>query len=75
MIVAENDDKTLWDLQIHAFNQIPSPEKKLCILPDITHMSLYSDPSHLQIAGQEAGQWFRKHLIATHLKAAPATSG
>jgi uncharacterized protein len=75
MIVAENDDKTLWDLQIHAFNQIPSPEKKLCILPDITHMSLYSNPSHLQIAGQEAGQWFRKHLMATHLKAAPATRG
>jgi len=71
MIVAENDDKTLWDLQIRSFNQIPSPEKKLCILPDITHMSLYSNLSHLQIAGQEAGQWFRKHLIATHLKTAP----
>lgn len=74
MIVAENDDKTLWDLEIDAFNQIPNPEKKLRILPDISHMSLYSNPSHLQIAGQEAGQWFRKHLIATHLKVASATS-
>ncbi|MGO4843762.1 alpha/beta hydrolase, partial [Rhizobiaceae sp. 2RAB30] len=29
MIVAEGDDLTLWDLEIGAFNQIPSARKKL----------------------------------------------
>ena len=63
MIVAENDDKTLWDLEIECFHRIPCPEKKLCLLPDISHMSLYSNLSHLQIAGEGAGEWLRRHLV------------
>ncbi len=62
MIVAPNDEKTLWDLEIEQFNRIPSPRKKLSILPDISHMSLYANVSHLQIAGKEAAEWFALHL-------------
>jgi fermentation-respiration switch protein FrsA (DUF1100 family) len=63
MIVAENDDKTLWDLEIDAFNEIPAPNKKLTILPVVTHMSLYTQRSHLEIAGEEAAAWLRQHLL------------
>lgn len=63
MIVAENDEKTLWDLEIEAFNQIPAVRKKLTVLPDVTHMSLYAQRSHLEIAAEEATKWFKEHLI------------
>ncbi|MCC7105791.1 MAG: alpha/beta fold hydrolase [Chloroflexi bacterium] len=63
MVVAANDDKTLWDLEIDVFNQIPAPNKKLAVLPTITHMSLYSRQSHLAIAGQAAAEWLSQHLV------------
>jgi len=63
MIVAEGDEKTLWDLEIDAFNTISAPNKKLIVLPDVTHMSLYSSQSHLEIAGQAAADWFRQNLV------------
>jgi hypothetical protein len=50
MIVAEGDDLTLWDLEIGAFNAIPSVRKKLHVLPHTTHMTLYSDASRVQTA-------------------------
>ena len=63
MIVAENDEKTLWDLEIDAFNVIPTVQKKLTVLPDVSHMSLYSQRSHLQVAGEAAASWFTEHLV------------
>jgi uncharacterized protein len=62
MVVAEHDNITLWDLEIQAFHGIGGPAKKLVVLPDVTHMSLYSNRSHLQIAGAESGGWFAEHL-------------
>src|SRR5580698_7757341 len=41
MIVAEGDDLTLWDLEINAFNAVPSARKKLHVLPYTSHMTLY----------------------------------
>jgi cephalosporin-C deacetylase-like acetyl esterase len=63
MIVAEGDDLTLWDLEIGAYNALPTAKKRLHILPHTTHMTLYSDQSKLQVAAGEATAWFAEHLL------------
>jgi hypothetical protein len=62
MIVAEGDNLTLWDLEIDVFNKIPSPHKRLEILPRVSHMSLYSDQADTNLAGGLAADWFRDRL-------------
>ncbi|MGO9420551.1 alpha/beta hydrolase [Roseiarcus sp.] len=62
MIVAEGDDLTLWDLEISAFNAVPSPRKKLHVLPHTTHMTLYSDASKVETAATLATDWFSDTL-------------
>ena len=62
MIVAEGDDLTLWDLEIGAFNAIPSARKKLHVLPHTTHMTLYSDQSKVKTAAKLATDWFSDTL-------------
>jgi uncharacterized protein len=63
MIVAEADDLTLWDLEIGAFNAIPTAKKELVTLPHTTHMTLYSDQAKLQTAAGHATSWFTGHLL------------
>ncbi|MDN2567601.1 alpha/beta fold hydrolase [Aquibium sp. A9E412] len=58
MIVAEGDDLTLWDLEIDAFNRIPTPKKTLEVLPHTSHMTLYSDRSKVERAAALATRWF-----------------
>jgi pimeloyl-ACP methyl ester carboxylesterase len=62
MVVAEGDEKTLWDLEIEAFNSITANNKRLEVLPAVSHMSLYSTRSHLEVAGTAAAKWLAKHL-------------
>lgn len=62
MIIAENDNITLWDKETEVFNNIPTAKKKLVVLPDISHMRLYSEPSALEIAAGEATAWFKEYL-------------
>jgi hypothetical protein len=62
MIVAEGDDLTLWDLEIRAFNQIPTTKKRLEVLPHTSHMTLYSDKSKVEIAAAMATGWFVETL-------------
>lgn len=62
MIVAEGDDLTLWDLEIGAFNQIPTTKKKLEVLPHTSHMTLYSDQSKVKVAAAMARDWFVETL-------------
>jgi len=63
MIVAENDDLTLWDLEIEAFNDIATPKKKLFVIPETSHMTLYDNRSKLEIAAAEATSWLKEHLV------------
>jgi fermentation-respiration switch protein FrsA (DUF1100 family) len=63
MVVAEGDEITLWDLEIDAFNSIPSTRKRLAVIPRVSHMSLYSKRTHLQIASQAASSFVKEHLI------------
>jgi uncharacterized protein len=62
MIVAEGDDLTLWDLEIGAFNAIPTSRKKLEVLPHTTHMTLYSEQSKVERAAALATGWFVETL-------------
>ena len=62
MIVAEGDDLTLWDLEIGAFNQIPTTKKRLEVLPHTSPMTLYSDKSKVEIAASMATGWFVETL-------------
>ena len=62
MIVAEGDDLTLWDLEIGAFNAIPSTRKRLEVLPHTSHMTLYSDRSKVETAAKLATDWFKETL-------------
>jgi len=62
MIAAEADILTLWDLEIEAFNKIPSPYKRLEILPAVSHMSLYSEREDTNFAGRLSAEWFSEHL-------------
>jgi fermentation-respiration switch protein FrsA (DUF1100 family) len=64
VVVAERDDLTLWDLEIEAFNKIPTPRKQLVVIGDSTHMTLYSDRSLLSQAARAATDWFTEHLLA-----------
>lgn len=65
MVAAEGDDHTLWDLEIQAFNEIQTTQKRLAVLPRITHMSLYAIRKNLEIAATEGAEWLRAHLIGT----------
>lgn len=62
MIVAEGDDLTLWDLEIESFNRISTSKKKLVVLRQTSHMTLYSDRSKLDVAAEEATEWLSQHL-------------
>jgi uncharacterized protein len=64
VIVAEHDDLTLWDLEIEAYNRIPTAKKRLVVIGGSTHMTLYSDRSLLAEAASAASDWYAQHLLA-----------
>jgi pimeloyl-ACP methyl ester carboxylesterase len=64
VIVAEKDDLTLWDLEIEAYNQIPTVKKRLVVIGGSTHMTLYSDRSLLGEAAVAASDWYVRHLLS-----------
>lgn len=63
MVVAEGDDHTLWDLELQAFSEIRTAQKKLAVLPRISHMSLYAIRKNLEIAGTAGADWLKTHLV------------
>jgi hypothetical protein len=62
MIVADHDDITQWDKEIEVYNLIPTAKKKLLVVGDTSHMTLYSDLSRLELAATAAAEWFTEHL-------------
>jgi fermentation-respiration switch protein FrsA (DUF1100 family) len=63
MIVAQDDDITMWDWESDVFSRVRTPKKKLAVLPDTSHMTLYSNLTALGLAAQWAAGWFREHLL------------
>lgn len=66
MLVAEGDDLVCWDLEVRAFQEIATAQKKLFIIPETGHMTLYSDKSKLKIAAEVATAWQKEHLITPY---------
>ena len=64
VVVAEHDDLTLWDLEIEAYNALPTAKKKMVVIGDSTHMTLYSDQSLRAQAGRAATEWFVEHFLS-----------
>ena len=64
VVVAQRDDLTLWDLEIDAYNKLPTAQKRLAVIGDSTHMTLYSDRSLLTQAATAARDWLCEHLLA-----------
>jgi fermentation-respiration switch protein FrsA (DUF1100 family) len=64
MIVADEDDLTLWDKETEAFKAIGSEDKELFVTPSVSHMALYSDRSALEIAAEKAAAFFEQKLLA-----------
>jgi pimeloyl-ACP methyl ester carboxylesterase len=62
MLVAEGDDLTLWDLEIEAFNALPTNDKRMEILRSATHMTVYSDQAKLDRAATLSSEWLSTHL-------------
>ncbi len=63
MIVAEGDDLTMWEREIPAFGEIATQKKKLFVQQKSTHMSMYSNLSHLEVAANEAADWLSEWLL------------
>lgn len=62
LIVAENDDITLWDEEIGVYNAIPTVKKKLVVIPQSDHLALYSKQKLLEQCATAATDWFVAQL-------------
>jgi cephalosporin-C deacetylase-like acetyl esterase len=62
VIVAENDDITLWDEEIAAYNAIPTAKKKLVVIDKSDHLALYSKQNLLMQCATAATEWFLERL-------------
>lgn len=63
MVVADGDDITSWEKEIPAYNAIPTTKKRMFLVGDTSHMTLYSDMSRLELAATQARDWFTQWLM------------
>lgn len=64
MSVAEQDDITLWEEEIAVFNQIATPDKRLFLFRDTSHMTLYSNKSRLAQLAEQGREFLVAQLVA-----------
>jgi uncharacterized protein len=64
MVVAREDDHTMWDLEIEAFGAIVTPKKELYVVEEVGHLSLYGKPDEIRRVAQACADWFRKWLTS-----------
>jgi cephalosporin-C deacetylase-like acetyl esterase len=62
VVVADGDDITAWEKEIPVYNQIPTTKKRLFLVGDTSHMTMYSDKSRLELAAEAARDWFLEWL-------------
>lgn len=62
MVVAEGDDHTHWDLAARAFDAIPGQRKRLHVVPEATHLTLYEDETSVADVARMVGGWFLEQL-------------
>ncbi len=66
MSVAERDDITLWEEEISVFNQIATPDKRLFLCRDTSHMTLYSNRSRLEMLAEEGRSFLVARLVTPY---------
>ena len=66
MSMAERDDITLWEAETEVFNRIATPEKRLFLCRDTSHMTLYSNRSRLEILAEEGRGFLVEQLVAPY---------
>ena len=62
MVVADDDDLTLWDKELEVYNLIPTSRKRLSVIGGTDHMDIYSDLSHLEVAAGMCADWASETL-------------
>jgi fermentation-respiration switch protein FrsA (DUF1100 family) len=62
MIVGDNDDLTLWDKDLEAFNLIPTSRKQLAIIRGTGHMDIYSKLPDLEAVAKIGADWITENL-------------
>ena len=63
MVTSWYDDITMTELEVPAFQTIPSPRKELVqVGGDASHMSLYDNPDHVTIVGKACADFAKKYL-------------
>jgi pimeloyl-ACP methyl ester carboxylesterase len=63
MVTSAYDDITMTEYEVPAFQKIPCPRKRLVqIGGDASHMSLYDNPNHLDLVGQECADFAKQYL-------------
>ncbi len=63
MLIVEGDEHTPWDLQVEAFNRIPSVNKELSVMKKVTHIGLYSSDDFKTQAAKRNAKFVRQHLV------------
>jgi len=69
MSVAEKDDITLWEEEISVFNSIATPDKRLFLCRDTSHMTLYSNKSRLEQLAEQGRAFLVAQLVERVLPA------
>jgi len=64
MSVAERDDITLWQEEIEVFGRIATPDKRLHLCRDTSHMTLYSNQSRLEQLAEQGRDFLVANLVA-----------
>ena len=63
MVTSWYDDIVMTELEVPAFQSIPSPRKELVqVGGDASHMSLYDNPDHINIVGKACADFAKKYL-------------
>lgn len=63
VIVAENDDITLWDEAMRVYQSIPTAKKRLTVIDKSDHLALYSQQMLLERCARAATEWFLERLV------------
>jgi len=63
MLVVEGDEHTPFDLQVHAFNKIPSIHKELSVMKKVTHIDLYAKKDFQVQAAERTADFVRRQLV------------
>lgn len=61
-VLAEGDDFTFSDLEMAAFNRIPTVDKRTVVIDGADHHGLYQDPAKTALAADACLDWLREHL-------------